>query len=143
MPSINDKIVLNFSDIRSKLVDLPNKLRRNAIRRGIYAGATLIRDDARRRVPVDTGALKASIIAKANARDPEGISAAIGVKKNKYVKGKKKGKNPQRYAHLVEFGTSHSAAKPFLRPAMDTNIDAVLAAVAAKIREGIAQETKT
>jgi len=41
----------------------------------------------------------------------------IGTRK----KGKKKGapifKDPARYAHLVEFGTSHSAAKPFLRPA--------------------------
>lgn len=41
----------------------------------------------------------------------------IGTRK----KGKKKGapifKDPARYAHLVEFGTSHSDAKSFLRPA--------------------------
>lgn len=30
-------------------------------------------------------------------------------------------RNPTKYAHLVEFGTKHSRAKPFLRPAYDSN----------------------
>jgi HK97 gp10 family phage protein len=37
--------------------------------------------------------------------------------------------NPTNYAHLVEFGTAHSPAHPFMRPAFD-NID--LVAVAAR-----------
>jgi HK97 gp10 family phage protein len=31
--------------------------------------------------------------------------------------------NPRSYWHLVEFGTSHSAAEPYLRPAFDQNTD--------------------
>lgn len=50
-----------------------------------------------------------------------GIKIRIGT----HHKGKNKGKPifkiPTRYAHLVEFGTSHSAAKPFMRPAWMTD----------------------
>jgi len=38
-------------------------------------------------------------------------------------------KDPRFYAHLVEYGTSHSAAKPFIRPA--------LASCESKIIEGL------
>jgi HK97 gp10 family phage protein len=31
--------------------------------------------------------------------------------------------NPRSYWHLVEFGTAHSAPKPFIRPAFDQNTD--------------------
>lgn len=73
------------------------------------------------------GMLRDSIGAKVTAKKgtirgvagPIRNRVQIGTRK----KGKKKGapiiKDPARYAHLVEFGTSHSAAKPFLRPAWD------------------------
>lgn len=41
----------------------------------------------------------------------------IGTRKSGKKKGQPIFKDPARYAHLVEFGTSHSAPKPFLRPA--------------------------
>jgi len=142
MPSINDKIVLNFRDVRKRLEDLPKKVVSKVVRRAVYAGATVIRDTAREKVPVDTGALKKSIVAKANTKKGGEISASVGVARKNFVKGKRAGKSPRRYAHLVEFGTPHSAPQPFLRPAMDTRIDAVIEATRKKMVEGIDAEAK-
>jgi HK97 gp10 family phage protein len=142
MPSINDKIVLNFRDVRKKLEDLPKNVVSKVVRRAVYAGATVIRDAARSKVPVDTGALKKSIVAKANKKKGGEISASVGVARKKFSNGKMAGRSPRRYAHLVEFGTAHSAAEPFLRPAMDTRIDAVIEATRRKMVEGIDAETR-
>ena len=38
---------------------------------------------------------------------------------------------PSSYSHLVEYGTSHSAAKPFIRPAVDSTQGEVVGAMAA------------
>lgn len=141
MPSINDKIVLNFRDVRRALEDLPKRVTNNVVRRAIYAGAVLVRDDARRRVPVDTGALRNAIVAQANAKKPGEVTASIGVARKQFTRGKRAGKQPRRYAHLVEFGTPKKGARPFLRPAVDTNVDAILDAVAEKMRQGVDVES--
>lgn len=58
---------------------------------------------------------KGVVLAVAGPRS--GFKVALG----KVTRGPNKGatvyKNPTRYAHLVEFGTVHSAAKPFMTPA--------------------------
>jgi HK97 gp10 family phage protein len=43
--------------------------------------------------------------------------------------------NPLHYAHLVEFGTSHSSAQPFIRPAIEQTKDQVVAAMAASLEK--------
>jgi HK97 gp10 family phage protein len=49
-------------------------------------------------------------------------------------------RNPTRYAHLVEKGTRHSAAKPFLRPAMIETQSEVFSKMSAMIARAIANE---
>lgn len=44
-------------------------------------------------------------------------------------------KRPSKYAHLVEFGTSKMAAKPFMRPAMQIGRTRALNAIAAEIKK--------
>lgn len=140
MPSINDKIVLNFREVRKALADLPARISKNVIRRAMYAGAVVIRDDARTRAPVETGALRSSIVAKASTTKEGEIYGSVGVDRKTFSRGKRKGRKPRRYAHLVEFGTVKSKAQPFLRPAMDTNIDRVLDVIAEAMRKGIDDE---
>lgn len=56
-----------------------------------------------------------------------------------YSRGKRKGQprrfNPIYYSHLVEFGTSHSPAKPFIRPAIADSKDEVVSAMASAIEK--------
>ena len=67
------------------------------------------------------------------------------LKKDKYAKSRRFGKilaakagqmvpdirDPNKYSHLVEKGTSHSPAQPFIRPAMDSASGQVLEAMSA------------
>jgi len=51
-------------------------------------------------------------------------------------------RSPSRYAHLIEKGTKHSKAFPFLAPAVAQTKDQVLAKVEAKLSEGIELEAR-
>ena len=45
--------------------------------------------------------------------------------------------NPRYYWHLVEFGTAHSAAHPYIRPAFDQNTDHLIGQFKSIAREQI------
>lgn len=120
MPDIVDsKSLRGLVDISKALADLPKKVENRIVKNAVYRGATVIRDRARALVPIDTGALKSSIIAKAKVLRKGVVYASAGVSKKTFARGRRQGREPRRYAHLVEFGTEHSAAKPFMRPAFD------------------------
>jgi HK97 gp10 family phage protein len=74
-------------------------------------GAEAVKRDAKARVAVLTGNLRNRIHTD---RQVEGT----------YVLG---GDKEAWYGHLVEFGTTHSAAQPFLVPALEENRDNILA----------------
>lgn len=62
---------------------------------------------AKRRCPVDTGRLRASIVDELGA-DDRGLVATIGT--------------DVEYAGFVEFGTSRARAQPFLIPALHEEV---------------------
>lgn len=71
----------------------------------------------------------------------KGFRAEIG---KRVRKGKKSNvgdpiyADPVNYAHLVELGTKHSKAQPFLRPALEESKDEIRAIFAEEIRAGLA-----
>ena len=68
----------------------------------VRAGLT-VQNEARRLCPVDTGRLRASIIMKQGATN-RGPYVEVGTNVS--------------YAAFVEYGTQHSPAQPYLRPAL-------------------------
>jgi HK97 gp10 family phage protein len=46
---------------------------------------------------------------------------------------------PTKYVHLIEFGTRHAPAQPFLRPAFDENADRVKQAIIDRIVKALAR----
>jgi HK97 gp10 family phage protein len=72
--------------------------------------AKQIARDARQMVPVDTGALKKSIMAKKSRFEGGGSIVRAGGK-------------GARQAWLIEYGTKKMAKRAFLRPALDMNIE--------------------
>jgi HK97 gp10 family phage protein len=139
----------------AKLKTLGEKDMRNALRRSIMAGARVVRNDAKKRVPRDTDALYNALRVRGSvSKDRTLIAARVYVKR------------PSRAAstaHLVEFGTRpHSLrkgarlrrrsatadggdggghpgarAQPFLRPALRENKDEILRAIEKSIRTTI------
>lgn len=100
--------------------------------KALKAGGEVIADFARVLVPVKTGLLEESIVVvAARASSDRERKAVIGFKRP-----------ASRYAHLVEFGTSHSAPQPFIRPAIDTRGDDAIAVIGHQLWAGIAAEAK-
>lgn len=131
MPSIakntlsSDSVVLGLADVRRKMLSLPKRIGTNVVRRGLLAGAGVIRDEARRLAPQAgtdspgggyprTGSLSKAIksesrgVFKSKGGVPTEHLAVVIIDKNK----RKRGKSSRSYAHLVEFGTRpHAVGK--------------------------------
>ena len=84
----------------------------------LLAAAKIIRDDAKQRAPMGpTGNLKRGIVAKTFSEKRKGQPATFVAIDYRIAP----------HAHLVEFGArnGHMPPTPFLRPAIDANLEAV------------------
>ena len=101
------------------LQTLPKNIQNNVVVGGIRAGANVVREEARRLVPVDKGDLKKSLATIRRKAKQGEITFSVTASK---------GKHRSWHGHFVEFGTSKMVAKPFLRPALENKQDEVLEA---------------
>lgn len=128
-------------------------------RAALAKAAKIIRDDARLRVPVDTGAVKANIVMKRDSRpDRFGVNEryTVGVRggslstysntkrnRRKGVVGKKYEKQSTTfYWRFLEFGTVRAPARPFLRPAFESNHAKAMTAIVETMAKGIERAAK-
>jgi HK97 gp10 family phage protein len=81
-------------------------------------GAEAIAQSAKGRVPVASGDLRAAIHVEDEAEGAYVIAGDTGV----------------FYGHLVEHGTSHSAPRPFLIPALEENRSRIVAMGRARLK---------
>lgn len=125
--SIDVKIDMRgVRDIQRTIERLAPELRKAAYKAVISAGARVVLREAKARAPKDTGILKRSlgIKAKVYGSTPYAvIGPRFGVKGTPRItaKGKKITPHPYFYSRLVENGTARTAAKPFMRPALDAS----------------------
>jgi len=116
----------------SKLLDqLDEEVAGKLVRAAGRAGAEVIADEARRLVPVRDGELQASIAVSQDRNIGREVETIIGFRQPTASR-----------AHLTEFGTVHSQARPFLRPAMDSKAQASIEAAAKSLSKGIAREAR-
>jgi len=111
---------------------LPQNIQKNVMTGAIRAGANVVRDEARRRVPKKTGTLAKSIISMQRKAKQGEIKFSVTPSKG--------GKNSGWYAQFIEFGTSKMSAKPFLRPAFEQSNNESLEASKKYIAERIPKE---
>lgn len=110
--------------------------------RALTAGALLIQNEAKRRAPYRTGNLRRSIhIGGAGDLNPEGSNivdrgpeavpdpVVDGNRISVYVG------TDVEYGIAVEYGTSKRAAQPYLRPAVDSQADAVQREIGEALRD--------
>jgi HK97 gp10 family phage protein len=130
--------------LRQKYKLLSKGAQGKRLERGLVAGALLVQNDAKRRAAILTGNLRRSIhIGGHEDLNPggEGIINSSGIG----VPGPQIGANTAAvyvgtdviYAPPVEFGTSRMAARPFMRPAFDSQYKAAIAEVGAVVLESI------
>ncbi|AZB56549.1 HK97 gp10 family phage protein [Cereibacter sphaeroides] len=123
--------VSGLRELEAQLANLSRAAGKGALRRALHRAAKPLAELAASKAPERSGALKGSIIvgAKLNGRqtrlhrrlfrdDRAAVELFVGPS---YLRG-----DGGRHGHLVEFGTLHMAAQPFLRPAWDQDREALL-----------------
>lgn len=124
--------VEGLQPLQQALTGLDAKVQRRILRKAGRSGAVQFRDEAKRRVPVDTGLLRRNIIIKRYRERQKGrVVFGVGLvsAKAKYSDtkanrragrvGKSYYQHKAYYGHMVEFGTRKMLARPFLRPAFE------------------------
>lgn len=152
MANTSEVRIEGLEELARALKELPKRLARNGLRASVYAGAKVIRDEARLKAPVATkalgpnqqppGTLKRAIIMK---QIPEKSDAQkqvfhVAVRRGKqYRKQGKKGTLSQDayYAHFVEFGTVKMSARPFMRPAFEGRKNDAVEAIRTRLAERV------
>ncbi|MCB0056470.1 MAG: HK97 gp10 family phage protein [Caldilineaceae bacterium] len=105
----------------AKLNTLARAVHDDALEAALMSGANLIVNGAKAVVPVLTGTLQRSIHAEARA---DGVDSEARIGTN------------VEYSAVVEFGDGENrAAKPYLRPAYDENLDAAVKEVGDALRD--------
>ena len=99
-------------------------------------GAQIVLNDAKRRAPVDTGELRSSLILKSGTKKQGGDIEKINRKiKGVYYVTRESGK--ARHFAPVELGTKKRPATPYLRPAVDENMNKISEAVTDEISRAV------
>lgn len=148
-----------LDEVKDRLRSLTPELQAKALRNAIRRGATTVSKAAKRKAPKDTGAMAKNIrvqFASRTFRKTGDLMFRVGVRggaqqpgsKVRYAKSRK-GKRESRatggstwYWRLVEFGTSRSRAKPFMRPALRENVGTIISQVASDLDKGITAALK-
>lgn len=131
--------VSGMRELQDALKRLPDKIARNALRSAVNAGAAVIRNEARARVPTRTGRLRKAIYQR-QIRERSGAGTQtfyVGWRARGTKRSGKSQTHGAFYGRFVEFGTSRMAAKPFLRPAFEARKHDAVARIREKLRERI------
>ena len=114
---------------------------RMIMRPAIRKGMTIANKAAKRNVGKRSGRLKKSIGVKVGKSKEGGVSAKLYIRPG--FEGTENGKevDPQKYAHLVEFGTRHSKANPFMRSALGDNKETIRGTIRVTAWENLKKAT--
>jgi HK97 gp10 family phage protein len=129
MPSVK---IMGAGELEDALRTLEPKVAKRVGGRALKAAGELIADQARTRVPVDTGRLEDSITVSLTTAKSGERRGVIGFKRG----------HGSRIAHLVEYGTVKTPAQPFIRPAIDDKAEDAIALMGGMLWRGIEAEAR-
>jgi HK97 gp10 family phage protein len=146
-----------LAELNRALRELPQRIANRGLRTAVYAGAKVIRDEARHRAPKaaqslgtkqpSAGTLKRSVIMK-HIRELSGGGRQtfyVLVRQGKKYRNQGKRGNLSQdawYWRFVEFGTRKMAARPFLRPALESRRREAVEAIKGRLAQRIEIEVK-
>jgi HK97 gp10 family phage protein len=141
-----------FKELRDRARKLDGKMQRKVYSKAVRAGGKIVVDAAKAKVPVKTGAVKASLVHRASSKPREGlfgvkVTIKPGRKGSERTARRRSGKGAvyfpdavERYYRFTELGTKHHPARPYLAPALEGSRAAVLNAVKAELAAGLERE---
>lgn len=158
-PTIQNHIQ-GLDGVLEKMRALGPALAKKGARTAMRKGANIVRDDAKKRVPVGdpTKHIRDEIEVRFSSRTFKrtgDVMFRVGVKggAKKYVDDKKnrrlgrvgkdyEGGGNVYYWRFVEFGTSKMAARPFMRPALSENVDKVTNVAVVELNKALDRAAK-
>lgn len=149
-----------LEDVLKNLKKIQDKVQKKTVEKALKKSAKIVanaaKENAKRNDDPETASniSKNIVIRSGKIADKNSVKVRVGVKgggkfwernKNVQRKGKKRQKNPHytplendtRHFWLVEFGTAKTLAFPFLRPALEDNIQNVTDDFAQNIKQEI------
>lgn len=102
-----------LEELKEMVDKISPKIANKLARQAVHAVAGETRDAMRKRAPRQTGTLRKAIISKRRRGKPWLAVSDVRITHGKNVK------HDAWYYHMVEFGTTKSQAKPFIRPTVD------------------------
>lgn len=157
MPASRTVVLTGVEEMKRQLAEIgdPKKVAR-IVGAGLATGATMIRDEAKTRAPVRTGALRDSIIAYRDRKPGDGrVHYMVGVKRIKLAYTvnrlnrrlgraglKLKIREDTFYWRYLEYGTAKMHARPFMQPAIAAVSPKLVEIIGDKINIGIMRSMK-
>lgn len=132
--------VKGLAELTAQLDDLGAELAAKALAQAARRAFKPVLESAQQLVPVRSGELMRGIrlaVKKPSTGDTI-VRVGLRISKGKGVGGMP----PARRWHFVEFGTSHQAAHPFLRPALDRSAGRVLELLKVELAKSIEKALK-
>lgn len=140
-----------FKELAAALREMPEKIAEKVLRSAVASGASEVKKEVVRRAPTLSGALKVNVFFKRERTETSQRQVYIvGVKRGqaKYAKTKKNvrlgraGKTYNNdggtfYWKFAEFGTSRQPAKPFVRPAFESQKNKAIERIRERLDAGI------
>lgn len=152
----NEFDIKGLDGVLQKMRTLSPKLQRKGLVAAVRKGANIVRDDARNRAkqfddPATPEKIWKEIVVRLNgrrSRQEGGVVMQVGVRGGaKEYKDNAKNRRAGRvggqyegagsaglfYWRFLEFGTSKMAARPFMRPALESNVDKATDAIVTEL----------
>ena len=143
--------VKGLRELGEAMRGLADDVNKKVARQAVAAGAKIVRDDARRRAPRDSGNLQAAVVMKNLGKTRLTARYVVATRSGKTADVKagkaaaRSGDASQRravgkdafYGAFQEFGTVKAPAQPFMRPAFEENQQAAIDAMATRLAQRI------
>ena len=138
MAAAVDISMIGDKALQRKFAKLTPAIQKKIARKSFRKAAKLIKASARAKVSVESGALKRGIAVK-SAKRKRGRGGQIGIAVVTPTREKLgiDASYPWYYPAVIEYGSKNHAARPYLRPALDSNRRRALALIGDDLREAV------
>jgi HK97 gp10 family phage protein len=151
--SVDTLMKAEFKLDLSTLDDLKKGMSNKIMRIALMKAAGTVKEAVISNSPAGTGALKKSIKIRVRNYNNSSVWVAVVGPKSSYTKAKGKIKRgphkgepriyrPAKYAQLLEHGTKHAGARPFLGPAMTSSKEAFATIFLDKVKSQVTEILK-
>lgn len=128
-------VVTGLAELDAALHQMSNAVHNKVVRKAVRQAAKPVLKEARRLVPVKTGALRKSLKIKSAKRSRKRTSIGVEV-----VTGKQFFTGDTYYGGMIEFGTKYIKPRSFLRDAAKAKENEAVSVFRQELRDGIERE---